>query len=90
MKTLSTFSLLVVISILFATCKKDNKSDCIEGNGDLKQETRDVGSFNRVKADGAYNISFSQISNTRVDLFGDSNVLPIFSLPLFPQALSNA
>lgn len=63
--------------IYFSGCKKDN--DCIVGNGDLKQETRDVGDFNKIYANGTFNISFSQTNSAQVDLFGDSNILPIIS-----------
>ena len=77
MKTIATISLLLLLPILFSTCKKDSTSDCIDGNGEIRQETRNVGEFNTVVANGAYNISYGQTVNTQVDLFGDSNILPI-------------
>ena len=66
--------LLVIITAIGA-CKKEN--ECITGNGDIKQETRDVGEYNTVTASGAFNITFAQTSISQVDLFGDSNILPI-------------
>lgn len=74
MKTRISILLLVIITAIGA-CKKED--ECINGNGDIKQETRDVGEYNTVTASGAFNITFAQTSNSQVDLFGDSNVLPI-------------
>jgi hypothetical protein len=74
--------------IYFSGCKKDNNDDCIVGNGDLKQETRDVGNFNKINATGAFNISFSQTNSAQVDLFGDSNILPIISTTVSQGNLS--
>jgi len=77
MKILRILSLLVAMSILFTACKKDDQDNCIQGNGDLTVDTRDIGYFNMVYAVGAFDISFSQTTNTRIDLFGDSNVFPV-------------
>ena len=43
--------------IYFSGCKKD---DCIIGNSELKLKTRDVGDFNKINANGDFNISYSQ------------------------------
>jgi hypothetical protein len=79
MKTLKIIIVLFSISVLFATCKKDSSPDCIQGNGSQVQESRTVSNFNGIVANGAFDLSISQISNTGVDLFGDSNVLPIIT-----------
>lgn len=79
MKNSALFLALFAFIIYFSGCKKNNDDDCIVGNGDLKQETRDVGDFSHITANGAFNISFSQTSISQVDLFGDSNILPIIS-----------
>ena len=70
---------IVLLVIITATgaCKKEDKNDCIQGNGDIRQETRDVGEYNTVSASGAFNITFAQTSISQVDLFGDSNILLI-------------
>lgn len=85
MKNLTIFIALFALIIYSAGCKKD-KNDCIDGNGDLKQETRNVGDFKKIIANGAYNISFSQTNNAQVDLFGDSNILPIISTTVSNQS----
>ncbi|MEE4259739.1 MAG: head GIN domain-containing protein [Bacteroidales bacterium] len=79
MKNSALFLTLITFIIYFSGCKKNNDNDCIVGNGDLTQETRVVGNFSHITANGAYNISFSQTSISQVDLFGDSNILPIIS-----------
>ena len=74
MRTKIAIVLLAIITV-FGACKKEN--ECITGNGDIKQKTRDVGEYNTVTASGAFNITFSQTSISQVDLFGDSNILHI-------------
>ncbi len=77
MKNSTLFLALFTLIIFWSGCKKED--DCIVGNGDLKQETRDVGDFSHITANGTFNISFSQTNIDQVDLFGDSNILPIIS-----------
>lgn len=79
MKTLRILILLATVALLFSTCKKDSTPDCIQGNGNQVQESRTVGNFNGIVANGAFDLSISQINNSGVDLFGDSNVLPIIT-----------
>ena len=79
MKIFRVVPILFVAAIVFSYCKKNDEDNCIQGNGDLIQETRNVEDFNKIYATGAFNISFSQVDNPRVDLFGDSNILPIIT-----------
>jgi len=88
MKNSALFVAFFAFIIYFSGCKKDNDEDCIVGNGDLKQETRDVGDFSHINANGAFNISFSQTSASQVDLFGDSNILPIISTTVSQGSLN--
>lgn len=88
MKTLGILSILIYVSLLFTGCKKDSSPDCIQGNGSKVQESRTVGNFNGIVANGAFDLSISQISNTGVDLFGDSNVLPIITTTTNNNVLS--
>lgn len=88
MKTIKIIVVLISVSLLFSTCKKDSTPDCIQGNGSAVQETRMVDNFNGIVADGAFNLSISQTSNTQVDLFGDSNVLPIITTTTNNQVLT--
>jgi hypothetical protein len=77
MKTKTLSILITVFLLVFSACTKDESDDCINGNGDLVIDTRTPGNFNEVVANGAYDISFSITPDARIDLFGDSNILPI-------------
>ena len=76
MKNSALFLTFLAFIIYFSGCKKD---DCIIGNSDLKQEARDVGDFKEIHVSGDFNISYSQLNNPRVDLFGDFNILPVIN-----------
>ncbi len=76
MKTRALLSLMILVALVFSACKKDS-NDCIEGNGNLVIDTRNPGNFDRVIANGAYDVSFSIATDSRIDLFGDSNILEI-------------
>ena len=79
MKRIGILPIILTAAIVFSYCKKNDEDNCIQGDGNLIQETRNVDDFKEIHASGAYNISFSQINNTSVDLFGDSNILPIIN-----------
>ncbi|MEJ2593634.1 MAG: DUF2807 domain-containing protein [bacterium] len=77
MKNLLFLSTVVLLTVL-AGCKKDNNdNDCITGNGNIVQDTRQLADYNAVTASGAYDLVFSQLNASQADLFGDSNVLDI-------------
>ncbi len=77
MKNLLFLSTLVLLTV-YAGCKKDNNDDdCITGNGNIVQDTRPLTDYNAVTASGAYDLVYSQLNASQVDLFGDSNVLDI-------------
>ncbi len=50
-------------------------------------ETRQTGTFNRIVTNGAFNITFSQASETRVDVFAESNILPLIQTSVSDQTL---
>jgi hypothetical protein len=77
MKTRSLSLLIILFLLVFNACTKDDSNNCIDGNGDLVISTRTPGNFNEVVASGAYDISFSITPDARIDLFGDSNILPL-------------
>ena len=65
----------VLILLGMGSCKK--KTSCVVGNGDFVMDTRTPGNFNRVVANGDFNLTFSQLNETRVDVFAESNILPL-------------
>ena len=79
MKTKITILLLVIVTAIGA-CKKEN--ECTTGNGDIVQTTRDVGEYNTVTANGALNLTYGQTGVSQVDLYGDSNILPLIKTRL--------
>lgn len=79
---------LLAIITVFGACKKEDEDKCITGNGDIQQETRNVGEYNTVSAIGAFNITFAQTSISQVDLFGDSNIFPIIKTKVSNKNLS--
>lgn len=75
----------IVILLSMGSCKK--KIQCVDGNGDFKMETRQTDTFNRIVTNGAFNITFSQASETRVDVFAESNILPLIQTSVSDQTL---
>ncbi len=77
MKNKLFFALIPALAVLLTigSCKK--KTTCVDGNGDFTMETRQIGDFERIVSNGAFNITFSQASSTRVDVFAESNILPL-------------
>ncbi len=70
-------ALLLSFLLLLAagSCKK--KTECVDGNGDFKMETRQTGDFDMIASNGAFKITFSQLDDYRVDVFAESNILPL-------------
>ena len=71
MKALIT---IATIFLLFASCKKDR----LTANGDMKTETRNLGTFTGVRASGSNDIHISYGSQYKVELRGSSNLIPYF------------
>jgi hypothetical protein len=88
MKRFRILPIIFAAAIVFSYCKKNDEDNCIQGNGNLIQETRDVDDYTEIYASGAFNISFSQINNSQVDLFGDSNILPIITTTVSGNVLN--
>ncbi len=76
-------SLMIILTI--GACKKE--SECVDGNGDYKIDTRQPGDFNRIVSNGAFNINYSQTNSTSVDVFAESNILPIIQTTVTDQTL---
>ncbi len=79
--------LLLSLSLLiFGACKKENK--CTQGNGDIVQETRPLDEYTSASFNGAYNISVAPINASQIDLFGESNILPLIKSTVVNKALT--
>ena len=78
--------LLSFTLIVFGACKKENK--CTEGNGDIVQDTRPLDEYNSATLNGAFNISVASINASQIDLFGESNILPLIKTSVVNKALT--
>ncbi|MCX6315810.1 MAG: DUF2807 domain-containing protein [Bacteroidetes bacterium] len=65
---------LLASSCVFVGCKR------IKGNGVIKTETRDAGTFHSVEAGGSVDIYLKQDSVYSVKLEGDENLLPYITI----------
>ena len=78
---------LPVFLILFGTgsCKKS--PECVKGNNDFIQETRTLGAFNSVQLTGDASLYFSQGSESRADIFAESNIVPLITTTVNDQKM---
>ena len=76
---------VLALLLTIGSCKK--KTTCVDGNGDFKMETRQTDPFNKIVSNGAFNINYSQASGTRVDVFAESNILPLIQTEVSDQTL---
>lgn len=82
MKTQYLFILMGLL-VLSAGCKKETK--CIDGNGDLMQETRNLEQFTSVNLYSDSHLFFSQGVNSRADIFAESNIIPLITTTINAQ-----
>jgi len=75
--------ILLGLLVLSAGCKKATK--CIDGNGDLVQETRSIDACNTVNLYGNMHLFYSQGVNSRVDIFAESNIIPLINTTIHGQ-----
>ncbi len=74
MKKLIVF---ITTALLFAACNISLNGDSLSGNGNVKTETRKVGSFNAVKTSGSIDIEISEGEAYSVSVEDDENILPV-------------
>ena len=70
-------ALLVLLLSLFAGCHRMH--DQIPGSGKLQRQTREVGSFNSISTEGAFDLEVVCQQSQRVEIEGDDNVLSLVS-----------
>jgi hypothetical protein len=69
--------LLMLLSALVAGCQQMH--DEIPGSGKLQREKRDVGSFNSISTEGAFDIKIVCQKPQSLEIEGDDNVLPLIT-----------
>lgn len=77
MKNISLIVAVLALSIFFSQCKKEDDNSCVDGNGTLQMDSRVVDLFANFTASGSYVINFSKSSDSKVDIFTDSNISPL-------------
>jgi len=84
MKVKFAFMTLTVL-LLFVSCKKD--TECVEGNNDFLQETRTLDPYNSVQIYGDASCFFSIGTESRVDIFAESNIIPLITTTVNDQKI---
>jgi hypothetical protein len=64
-------AILVMVAIAFASCH-----DRIKGSGNIITEERSIGSANKIRLEGSYDVELIPGSSASVKLEGDDNILP--------------
>ncbi|MDQ1707088.1 MAG: hypothetical protein QOJ88_299 [Pyrinomonadaceae bacterium] len=67
--------LLLVLIALVSACHSIHKQ--VPGSGRIQRETRDVGPFNSISTEGAFDLKIVCQKPQRLDIAGDDNVLPL-------------
>lgn len=78
--------ILLIVVIACNSCKK-SETTCIDGNGDIIQEQREVDPFNKVFIIGDFTTSIDQGQISTVDFFAESNIIPIIRTDVNNQQL---
>jgi len=74
MKTINFKILLLVAAVsitLFSSCRRFR---CVKGNGNVRTETRKMGSFSKIDISGGYKVTLKQDSTESVSITTDDNL----------------
>ncbi|MBN2521514.1 MAG: DUF2807 domain-containing protein, partial [Bacteroidales bacterium] len=74
MKTRTIIGLIIISIALLNSC--DFIWDCIDGNGIIETEYRDVEDFDGIVSEGAFDVYITQSENYEVMIETDENLLP--------------
>jgi hypothetical protein len=72
-----TIVLLIVLISLVSACHRFHAD--VPGSGKIQKQTRDVGSFNSISTEGAYDIEIVAQKGQSLEIEGDDNVLPLIA-----------
>ena len=72
-----SLSAYVLITLIFASCKKENLFDCFKSTGDIVTERRSIDRFTEVVCYDNINVFFEQDSFTYIDVNAGENLLPL-------------
>lgn len=74
MKKLILGSLIILAGIFIMSCAKD--VNCINGNGEMISETREIAAFHSVYSNGSAEIYISPAEENSVKIEAESNIMP--------------
>jgi hypothetical protein len=81
--------LLAAVLIIYSGCKKDDDNpSCVQGDGNIVQDTRTLDEYNAVTLNGAFNVTIAKINASQIDLFGDENILNLIRTPVVNKSLT--
>jgi len=86
MKNILLITTVIITLLIAESCKK--KTTCIDGNGNVIQEQRDMDAFKDLLIEGAFKTTIYQTQNSTVDLFAESNIIPIITTVVNNQLLT--
>jgi len=66
-----------IAAMLFSSCNAINVG--VDGNGNVKKQTRDVGSFNKIDVNRGLNVIIEQADSYFVEVEADDNLLPLIT-----------
>lgn len=70
---------MLLVVVLFSTCKKENLCDCIKRTGSIITETRAISGFDSVFADDNLNVFITQDPAFEVKVEAGKNIVPLIS-----------
>ncbi|MCX6296377.1 MAG: DUF2807 domain-containing protein [Bacteroidetes bacterium] len=69
--------IITIVLILFSSCKKENRCDCIKRTGEIITEIRTVPLFDRLFVEQDVNVFLTQDSVTEVKVEAGENIAPL-------------
>lgn len=87
MKNILVAGFLIAAILIADSCKKENEPNCVDGNGTVIQEQRDMDAFKNLSIDGSFNTTIYQTQSSTVDLFAESNIIPLITTEVNNQLL---
>jgi len=87
LKNILLSATVIFVILIVDSCKKEIKLSCVDGNGDVIQEQRDLDSFKDLLTDGSFKTTIYQTQNSTVDLFAESNITPLITTEVTNQLL---
>lgn len=85
MNKLLLLFLASLFTVIYSGCKKE--TNCIDGNGEIIQQQREVDVFTEVSIIGAFTTTIDQAQTSSVDLYAESNIIPIIRTDVTSQQL---